>query len=65
MLCCMLYCYIVLLMIYYVILSYTYVILRYIYVMFSHVNLHLRYFVFVYGSFNTAVITSRLHNVER
>jgi hypothetical protein len=33
--------------------------------MFCYVKLHLRYAPFISGSFNIAVITSRLHNVER
>ena len=46
-------------MLYYV----THVTLGYNYVI-CFVMLHLRYVVFIYGSFNTAVITSRLHSVE-
>jgi len=54
--------------IYDIILCYIKLHLRYITLhlcyMFCHVKLHLRYVVFIYDSFNNAVITSRLHNDE-
>jgi hypothetical protein len=43
----------------------SYIRLHVCYMLRHDVKLHLRYAVFIYDSFNTAVVTSRLRNIER